>query len=191
MSTKNKRGASPASWTPADVGRQIRRLRTKLGISLRAFAERTGFSPSFISQIEKGAVSPSLGSLEKIAEALGVSLRDFFAPPEDGDVVVRHDERQQVSSSWSRASIEALGVTGQKLQAMMIVLEPGGRSGKHGRAQPKEEFAIVADGEVQLTLGDAEHKMRKGDSVIVPAAAVRLWVNASRKEARVIVVSAL
>ena len=60
------------------IGEHIRRLRLRRHTSVRAFAAQTGFSPSFISQLENGQVTPSLGSLQKIAETLGVTLGEFF-----------------------------------------------------------------------------------------------------------------
>lgn len=177
---------------PVALGSRVRQLRAKTGLSVRAFAEATDFSASFISQLETGVVSPSLGSLEKIAEALGVTLRDLFVDAEEGrTLIVRRDERPHASSSWSRAHIEAVGIAGQKLAALLITLEPEGRSGKRPRAQPKEEFGFVMEGEVRLTLGEDEHKLRKGDSAVLPAGVPRLWVNAISREARVLIVSAL
>ena len=93
---------------PVALGTRVRQLRAKTGMSVRAFAGATDFSASFISQLETGVVSPSLGSLEKIAEALGVTLRDLFVGPQEGQaLIVRRDERPHASSSWSRAHIEA------------------------------------------------------------------------------------
>lgn len=177
---------------PVSLGTRVRRLRTAIGLSVRAFAAATGFSASFISQLETGVVSPSLGSLEKIAEALGVTLTDLFVDPQEpGALIVRGHERPHADSSWSRARIEALGVAGRKLAAMLITLEPEGRSGKRPHARPKEEFAFVLDGDVWLTLGEDQHRLRKGDSAVLPAGAPRLWVNPTRRKARVIIVSSL
>lgn len=47
-------------------------------MSLRALGEVTGFSASFLSQVENGLASPSISSMEKIAAALGVTLWQFF-----------------------------------------------------------------------------------------------------------------
>jgi transcriptional regulator with XRE-family HTH domain len=174
-----------------DLGDRVRSLRAKLGLSLRALAEETGFSPSFISQLENGAVSPSLGSLEKIAEALGIGLRDFFVSPEDGRrLVIRRGERQQATSTWSHARLEAVSVAGQRLGALMITLESGGRSGKHPKAQANEELGFVMRGEVVLTLDDERHVMRVEDAVVIPAGMRRLWTNESGKPACVLIVSA-
>jgi XRE family transcriptional regulator, regulator of sulfur utilization len=60
------------------LGKSLRHLRGKKGITLRTLAEQTDFSVSFLSQIENGQSSPSISSMEKIAHALGVSLGQFF-----------------------------------------------------------------------------------------------------------------
>lgn len=173
------------------VGGQVRRLRTKVGMSLRALAEQTGFSPSFISQLENRAVSPSLGSLEKIAEALGVTLRDFFSPAADRSLVIRRAHRQHLTSTWSRARLAALGVAGQQLSAILISLAPEGRSGKRPKPHSKEEFALVTGGNVSLTLGDELYRLHEGDSVVVPAGVPRLWANGSRRKVTILIVTAL
>src|SRR5512137_3109222 len=84
---------------PRIIGEHIRRLRSKRHVSVRTFAAQTGFSPSFISQLENGLVSPSLGSLQKIAETLGVTLGDFFAATASGaeeDLIVRPSDRRRM-----------------------------------------------------------------------------------------------
>ena len=60
------------------VGERVRSLRTALNMSVRSLASRAGFSPSFISQVENGLVSPSIASLERIASILDVTLAGFF-----------------------------------------------------------------------------------------------------------------
>jgi len=68
-------------------------MRERAGLSLRAFADRAGFSPSFISQLENGQVSPSIASLEKIAAQLNMTLKDFFAVPSGDTPIIRASER--------------------------------------------------------------------------------------------------
>jgi transcriptional regulator with XRE-family HTH domain len=178
--------------TDALLGRRVRELRLKAGLSLRALAQATDFSPSFVSQLEHGTVSPSLGSLERLVEVLGVALRDLFVR-EDRPLspIMPRASRPRVTSAWSKARIEVLAGAGERLAALIIVLKPDGRSGKRPRAQVKEEFAFVLAGEVILTLGDKEHELKKGDSATLPAGTPRLWVNATTREARVLLVSAL
>jgi transcriptional regulator with XRE-family HTH domain len=165
------------------VGNLVRRLRTQSGISVRALARQTGFSASFMSQVENGQVSPSIDSMERIAAALGVGLGEFFAAASDGagGLVVRAASRQTLGSRWSNAEIEALIASGSmaRLEAILIALRPGGRSGKHPYPHPREEFAFVLQGGVILVLGPEEHRLRRGDSATILPGELRLWRNES------------
>ena len=146
-----------------------------------------------MSQVENGQVSPSISSMEKIAAAVGVTLGDFFAAVSeaDGGLIVRVAERQALSSGWSAAEIEALSVPGPRvrLEALLITLRPGGRSGKHPYAHDREEFAFVTRGEVMLTLGPDEHRLRRGDAATIRPGELRLWRNAARAPVEILIVA--
>jgi ribosome-binding protein aMBF1 (putative translation factor) len=78
---KAARGASPARRRGYEqAGRalrlalEIRALREKKGLSQRELAERMGTTQSAIARLEAGNISPSLATLDKIAQALGVEL---------------------------------------------------------------------------------------------------------------------
>jgi transcriptional regulator with XRE-family HTH domain len=175
------------------VGHHVRELRERTGLSLRAAAARSDFSPSFMSQLERGLVSPSINSMERIATALGVSLAEFFAGVADGEggLVLRASERKRIPSSWSRAEIESLMRSGRTgaLEALRIRLDPGGRSGKHPVGHRAEEFAYVLKGHPTLTLGPEQHRLGPGDAVTILTQELRLWVNDSRQPAEILVVS--
>lgn len=176
------------------VGAHIRQLRLATHMSLRSLAARTDFSPSFISQVENGLVSPSINSMQKIAEALGVTLGEFFAAAAQGQggSIVRAAQRETLPSGWSQALVEALAPIGGRhsLEAMLITLQSGGRSGKHPYPRPHEEFAFLLQGEVTLTLGPETHILEEGDAVMILARELRLWVNEGPSLALILVVSA-
>lgn len=174
------------------VGEWVRRLRTEQRMSLRALAQRTDFSPSFISQVENGVVSPSIASMEKIAGALGTTLSEFFAAAAKGEagLIVRVADRLFMPSGWSKGWVEALGpMTGRRLESIVITLEPGGRSGKHPYTHHIEEFAYVLEGVATLTLGPEEHRMQPGDAVTLRAQELRRWENRGKEVVRILVVT--
>lgn len=57
----------------------LRQWRERRGLSVRALAERAGVSYVTVVRIETGRLSPTVATLEKLAEALGIRVRDFFA----------------------------------------------------------------------------------------------------------------
>jgi transcriptional regulator with XRE-family HTH domain len=178
--------------SPVNVGARIRQLRLGLGLSVRTLAAETGFSPSLISQVEHGHVMPSIGSLERIAMALGVSLSTFFAECEtNAEGLVRANARPKLTSTWSPVSIEALrpmkgvGI----LEPVLIVMAPGGRSGKFPTAHAGEKFVLVLDGEVTLTLGDEVHELSTGDAITLASAIPHQLENTGAEPAHVVIVT--
>ena len=151
-----------------NLGDCLRRLREQQRISLRALAEQTGFSASFLSQIENSQCSPSISSMEKIAGALGVTLWQFFHVAETRQAtVVRAANRPQLTLEWSKAEVDGLGFLGDgsRFQAALVRMHSGGLSGKHARPSINDEFVFVHEGEAILTLEDQDQILVKGDSV--------------------------
>jgi transcriptional regulator with XRE-family HTH domain len=176
----------------ANLGPSVRRLREAQQLSLRTLAERTGFSASFLSQVENGQASPSIASMERIATALGVTLGEFFQTAETSPLpVVRADARVALHSGWSKAQLEALGADGMagRLEPMLVTLQSGGTSGTKAFASGREEFALVLEGTVTLTLNDSEQELASGDAVTIRAGVLRRWRNPGPEPARVLIVA--
>jgi quercetin dioxygenase-like cupin family protein len=177
--------------TDNHIGEMLRLHREKTGISVRALAARVSFSPSFISQVENGIASPSIGSLEKIAACLDVSLAELFAHhDEPASNVVRAKQRRRLESGWSQAEIESLHTErSSQLNPLLITLQPGGASGKRGHAINREQFVFVVAGQVTLTLDGVDRTLCKGDAVTVRAKSPALWVNGSARPVQLLFVS--
>ena len=183
----------PLTTSQIHMGAHLRQLRTGRGLSVRTLAAKAGFSPSFISQVEHDQVSPSIASLERLAAVLGVTLAGFFTEPAPSPaVVVRTTARQELTSAWSRATLEALGPAGgtQPLSPLMITLAPGGRSGTRLHAALGAQFAFVCDGAVTLTLPEGTYTLSPGDAVSIAAATPHQWQNPGVEPARVLLVTA-
>ncbi|NUQ73371.1 MAG: helix-turn-helix transcriptional regulator [Polyangiaceae bacterium] len=69
------------SETSLAFGREVRRRRTALGLTLEAFAERAGLSGNFIGGVELGKREPSLGTAVKLAAGFGAPLVDLLGTP--------------------------------------------------------------------------------------------------------------
>src|SRR6185436_7558982 len=67
-----------AKYASSQLGARLREAREKKGITLRAMAGVIGVSPGLVSQIERGTVTPSVGTLYNMASQLGIALDDLF-----------------------------------------------------------------------------------------------------------------
>lgn len=76
------------------LGISVRNWRTRLKMPQDDLARRAGFHRSYISDIERGSRNVSLKSLEKLAEALGISVLTLFADMDSksGTAPLRNDE---------------------------------------------------------------------------------------------------
>jgi transcriptional regulator with XRE-family HTH domain len=75
-----------------EVGGQIKRIRTAKGLSQKEVLNVSGLDKAQFSRIENGKTDPSFSTLEKIANALGVSLSDLFASTQELKEINSHDK---------------------------------------------------------------------------------------------------
>jgi quercetin dioxygenase-like cupin family protein len=142
--------------------------------------------------VELGQSSPSLASLQRICDALDVDLPDLLRDPKRGRAapVVRKADRASVRSEWSRASAESLLPNGgdDHFTALLLTIDPGGRTGTLPVRRGVRELAYCIRGKVELTLGKERHQLSAGDSVVIERANAS-WENRGRGRAEVLVIS--
>lgn len=157
------RHAEP-SQTPAFGGR-IRDLRRKAGLTLQTLADQAGISVGFLSQVERGKATPSLGTLASLAAALGVDVDVFISTPKPADSVTRQGERPQFALADSSLRYERLTTVlpGGTLSSLVVHIPEGYAS--EITAHVGEELIVVLDGTVRQTLGDATFMLHPGDSL--------------------------
>jgi transcriptional regulator with XRE-family HTH domain len=81
-----------------NLGKKIRNLRKRRGLTLQAVSDMTGLSKPLLSQVENNLAAPPIATLIKISTALGVKISHFFQDHvlEDRIALVRRDERYGV-----------------------------------------------------------------------------------------------
>lgn len=62
------------------VGRHVRRLREKRGLTQEQFSDLSGFSQQYISDLERGLRNPTVVTVYEHATALGVSHLELLRP---------------------------------------------------------------------------------------------------------------
>ncbi|MGH3313411.1 MAG: helix-turn-helix domain-containing protein [Streptomyces sp.] len=174
------------------LGIAIRAYRTMRRMTLRSLAAEAGASPSFISQLEHGRTSVSVGMLRRIAGALGITVADLFAPGASvGHRVVRHADRPELPAG---PGTRKYLITPRPLQNLEIYggeFDPGASTGDepyaHGDAQ---EIFMVLRGRIVLCLGPAEsaacHELAAGDTSEYRTSTPHRMVNEGSEPAEVL-----
>lgn len=173
-----------------DVGSRLRTLRNERNMSMRALARASGLSTNALSMIERGRTSPSVSTLYKLADALGVPITAFFrVEPPKKDIVFRAaNHRRQVN--FPRGLWEGLGgeafIGG--VEPFMMTLEPGANSGRFGMAHSGHEFVMCLTGQLEYEVEDQRFTLHPGDSLLFAANLHHRWRNAERTTCRAVVV---
>jgi transcriptional regulator with XRE-family HTH domain len=156
------------------VGEKIKVLREQKGLSLKELADLTGFSTALLSQMENHLVSPSLGTIIKMARALNVRVGDFLGETEgEPYTIVRKDERKKVSRFASKDGVkygysyESLGFEkkDRHMEPFIVTLEPATVKTSRTSVHDGEEFIFVLEGEMEVILGNHTDILYPGDSI--------------------------
>lgn len=65
------------------LGKNIRAVRKRRGLTQEELAELSGFSLQHVGDIERGKANPTLTCLLKLADVMSVTATDFFSPATD------------------------------------------------------------------------------------------------------------
>ena len=173
-----------------DIGQRIKQLRIKNGLTLQELASRTELTKGFLSQLERNLTSPSLQTLEDIAEALGTNMSGFFEEEKDGRFVFTPedafvDEREDQTVTWVIPNAQK-----NAMEPVILKLNPGAVSMKI-EPHEGEEFGYVLNGRVALVSEKSPkaQTVRKGDSFYVSGDHAHWLENRSNKIAEVLWVS--
>jgi transcriptional regulator with XRE-family HTH domain len=166
---------------PEKLGLKLRTERERQGIALRELARRVGVSPSLVSQIERGLVTPSVGTLWSLTTELGLVMDELFredkqpvraAAATSGIVnahspVQREQNRQRIRLAggveWERLTpqaddeVEFLYVT----YAAKAESCPEDSLFRHGG----KEYAYILSGRLGVQIGFERYELGPGDSL--------------------------
>lgn len=92
------------------IGKKIKQLRLKKGLTQEELGERTDLSKGFISQLERDLNSPSIETLFSILNVLGCKPKDFFDDEHSRTKVVFEKEEQTVNVDEEK-SIHCTGLS--------------------------------------------------------------------------------
>lgn len=172
-----------------DLGVRLRQLRLDKGWVLGRLAEESGLSEAYLSRVETGARTPSLGTIFSVARALGVPVGEVFDKPEAdaGYTIHRHEDHAGevvggqavgLSSSAAWSSLEAVRLT-------LAANHPGVASRHRG-----EEFVLVLSGDVRVNLETTTVDLATGDSIHFDASMEHILAASAGKAADVLLIAA-
>jgi transcriptional regulator with XRE-family HTH domain len=165
--------------TSVDVGLRLRDLREAQNISMRTLATKSGLSANALSMIERGKTSPSVSTLYKLSDALGVSITAFFGPQTDKQQVVFLKSDARTRMSFTRGVFETLGGEqfAGRVEPFVLTLESGAVSGPHNMTHTGHEFVFCLRGQMEYQVEKNLYLLEAGDSLLFAAQLKHKWRN--------------
>jgi transcriptional regulator with XRE-family HTH domain len=170
------------------IGDRLRSVRRARGLTLRDLAARSGVTESFLSQVERDVSSPSIASLQRICQGLGISFGELLDPGARPGRVVRRGDRRRITYPGLGAVDEFLTAdTHGRLQVILSTIEPGGGTGAEQYSHDSdEECLVVLEGSLDLWVGDDHVELDQGDAITYPSRIPHRNANRGDRPARVL-----
>jgi transcriptional regulator with XRE-family HTH domain len=149
------------------TGHAVKHQRDAAGLSLRALAARSGISSSMISDIERGTKSPTVTTVVRLAQALGVSAAALIDGGTGRTPRIRVLRGGEGAGGEHPAPWESLNpaTPGSRIDFMRYQIPPSTVLGPAMAHAPGTiEHMHVAAGTVRVTVGDETAELVAGDS---------------------------
>ncbi len=152
------------------LGKRMRELRNRQGLTIAQITEKTGIDKATLSRIENGKMRGPVSVHMKIAQALGVRLPDLYE-----DVLSAHRPQEEKKtrekietfshSSGAVAQLLTSGALQKKMMPLLLRIKKNGRTETEEYPVGTERFVYVTQGKLLLIAGSDSHLMKKGDSL--------------------------
>lgn len=172
-----------------DIGRRLKDLRKQNGLTQQELADRAELTKGFISQLERGQVTPSLVTLMDLIEILGTTPGDFFKDTGSMQVVFREkDYCEKVDDDGNVTEWLVPAAQGNQMEPLHVALNAHAALALD-EPHSGEEFGYVLSGRISLYRGDSRFDVKAGESFYYKADCPHRIVNPGNRTARFIWVS--
>jgi transcriptional regulator with XRE-family HTH domain len=168
------------------LGANLRRLRTKRGLSLERFAKESSVSRAMLSQIELGHSAPTINVVWKICSALGLPFSALISTKGEATVsVLRADQSKVLTSRDGRFSSRALFPfdAPRRVELYELRLDAGAEERAAPHAPGTTEYLVVADGAVEIDVERERIALGRGDTIVFQADVPHAYRNPARAAA--------
>lgn len=151
------------------LGTLLRRHRKEKGLTLKAVADKAGVSEGFLSQIENNVKSPSLETLLRVCEAIGVDA---------GRLLTQHKDHQQLflirKSEWGEVDLPHTGFATRRfcppeertvIDSALLFIEPGRSIPVRKNIKTSQEILCILQGRAELVHGQERVVLTEGDAI--------------------------
>lgn len=169
------------------IGARIKQERKSRAWTLDQLAEAAGVSRRMLVNVEQGAANPSVGTLLRLSDALGIGLPALVEPPASrSSRLVRSGEGAVLwtGSNGGRGVLVAGTESPDVVEFWDWVLEPGESHSSDAHSEGTRELLHVQEGTVLVDVGAERHELHAGDALTFHGDVKHAYLNQTDKRAR-------
>ena len=181
--------------TNRQIGIRIRNLRKQKNLTQQELADRAELTKGFISQLERGQVSPSIPTLLDLIECLGTSPANFFKEHERENVVFGpKDISEKMDARGNSIRWLVPGAKSNQMEPVYVTIAPNS-SLDEDPPHNGEEFGYVLQGRVTIHLGGSggeqpdRYEAKSGESFYYSASRPHRLENLTSRETKILWIS--
>ena len=171
----------------AAIGARVRHERQARGWTLDQLAAAAGVSRRLVINVEQGAANPSVGTLLRISDALGIGLPALVAPPQPKAVkVTRHGDGAALwtSEAGGRGVLVAGTEPPEVVELWDWTLAPGDRHSSEAHAPGTMELLQVHQGSITVNVAHESVTLDAGDAVTFSGDVIHAYANPGTQPAK-------
>jgi transcriptional regulator with XRE-family HTH domain len=169
------------------IGARVKQERQARGWTLDQLADAAGVSRRMLVNVEQGAANPSVGTLLRISDALGVGLPALVEAPQPKPVkLIRSGEGAALwtSAAGGRALLVAGTESPDVVELWDWTLAPGDRHASDAHSAGTKELLQLQHGALTVTVGEQAFELETGDALTFPGNVAHSYANAGSEAAR-------
>ncbi|GAA1115925.1 XRE family transcriptional regulator [Arthrobacter flavus] len=170
----------------AAIGHRIKDERHSRSLTLDQLADAAGVSRRMLINVEQGATNPSVGTLLRLSDALGIGLPSLVESPSPKPVTVtRNGEGAALwtSEAGGKGTLVAGSESPDVVELWDWTFVPGDRHESEPHSKGTKEFLQVRQGSITVQVGEQSIVLQTGDAVSFPGDVAHSYTNVSRKPA--------
>ncbi len=153
-----------------DFGSILKNLRKKKQLTLQTLSEETDLSISYLSKLENNLSSPTLINLQRICNALEISMAEMLEIKTDKTTrLIRKDECPKIYETNSGLNYHQLFNLAQKVKIVSMTMNEDNYTEELSWGHHYDEVGIVIEGSIFVTVSDETYQLFAGDVIFIKA----------------------
>ncbi|WMI82010.1 helix-turn-helix domain-containing protein [Anaerotignum sp. MB30-C6] len=169
---------------PPDIGKEMRRIRTEMRISLDTAARLTGVSKAMLGQIERGESIPTISTLWKISTGYKVTFSNFISQPVAENNVLSVSDIYPIKEEQGEMLLYNIfpfdPISG--LEFLQIRMNPHCRHESFPHTNVLNEYIVVIKGQLEMMVSEKVYLLKEGDAMSFHGDCKHVYANPTDEE---------